>query len=217
VANGWPVPPSSEDPAVIPEPRRLADMGAAASPVRPASGRSLAPGPGAPLPWRRSAHNKAEQGQGWYLRARRPIGIAAPWGDCCGLLPGASTSVRRLVQHQTLSPHLGPGVTTLGIEPPPEWEVFLELRQAGPPTAALHCPCQGVNSDPLPLSPAIIPRHYPRPFSSTATGEEKGCGIKPNSTLPGRSCRPPARGPSGPLGQRTACWRSCGNHRVAVQ
>src|SRR5215831_16226455 len=39
------------------------DVGAAASPVRPAAGRSLAPGPGAPLPWRRSAHIKAEEGQ----------------------------------------------------------------------------------------------------------------------------------------------------------
>jgi hypothetical protein len=47
-----------------------ADVGAAASPVRPAAGRSLAPGPGAPLPWRRSAHNKAEEGQ-QRERARR--------------------------------------------------------------------------------------------------------------------------------------------------
>ena len=44
-------------------PPLLPDVGAAASPVRPASGRSLAPGRGAPLPWRRSAYNKAEQGQ----------------------------------------------------------------------------------------------------------------------------------------------------------
>ena len=54
-------------------PRLCADVGAAASPVRPAAGRSLAPGLGAPLPWRRSAHNKAERGQDGTRGARHAL------------------------------------------------------------------------------------------------------------------------------------------------
>ena len=104
VKPSWRAPTLADAPA---RPVLCADMGAAASPVRPAAGRSLAPGPGAPLPWRRSAHNKAEQG-----RKTRACGAPRPHRSRVpGFYADAPLSTLKSLAMEALSP--------FGIQPTP--------------------------------------------------------------------------------------------------
>jgi len=118
-----------------------ADVGAAASPVRPAAGRSLAPGPGAPLPWRRSAHIKAEEGQD-RARAR---GAQASDRTSRALGPDADAVLAFLLRaHRNPSPSLRPAHVPRGSPAAAPGSIYAIPRPVTPTCHAaqqkvMHC------------------------------------------------------------------------------